>query len=309
MATNVEMYDKEAPETTLHGEVIPPGSSKAVADWLDYSSLSPEIQSEARATAARIRERTRASILDTGRDLLAIKEKLEHGAFGRWIEAEFGMTERTAQNYMAVASTLGDKSEIVSLFPPTTVYRLAAKSTPNSVREEVIKRVKAGERPDPDEVADAIRAAKESKRGKAKPLRLPDHNLPHEGAKEECTEALEKQDAREADHREEVEFHTSGAVDFLVSRLSPEDLCRFAALYREDELSFGRVLSEKAAEIMSKTTEDVNEGMVAKPPMEMDDIIAVTTKTIGLGERPTRDHGSTDPIAMEQEPWRGSKPH
>jgi len=192
---------------------------------------------------------------------------------------------------------------------PRTVYLLTAKSTPDSVREEVIKRVKAGERPDPDEVADAIRAAKESRCGKTKSVRLPDHNLPHEEAKEECTEALKRQEAREADHREEMEFHTSGAVDFLVLRLSPKDFCRFAALYREDDLSFGHVLSGTAAEIMSKTTEDVNEGMVAKPPMEMDDIIAVTPKTVGLGERPTRDRGSTDPIAMEREPWWESKPH
>ncbi len=198
-----EVYDKDAPETTLHGEVIPPGSSKAIADRFDYSSLSPEIQSEARATAARIREQNKAAtvaILDIGRDLLAIKAKLGHGVFGKWIEAEFGMTKRTAQNYMALASTFGDKPEIISLLSPTTAFRLSAKSTPDFVRKEVITRIEAGERPDLDEITRKIRVAKEAKCGEAKPAELPDHSVQHGEAKEEeeCAEDLEKQDARYA---------------------------------------------------------------------------------------------------------------
>ena len=48
----------------------------------DYSRLAPSIAKDARATAQRIRERNRAAIIDTGRDLIAIKGKLEHGLFG-----------------------------------------------------------------------------------------------------------------------------------------------------------------------------------------------------------------------------------
>src|SRR3954468_22175338 len=83
----------------------------------DYSTIPADVAKEARAVAARINERNRAAqaaILETGRDLLAIKERLEHGRFLAWIDAEFGMTPRTAQNYMQAASEFGAKSEIIS---------------------------------------------------------------------------------------------------------------------------------------------------------------------------------------------------
>src|SRR4051794_22974901 len=95
----------------------------------DYSVLPADVQEEARAVADRIKERNRvtwAAILDTGLDLLEIKQQLQHGSFLGWIEHEFGMTERTAQNYMRAASEFGDKSEIVADLPLTTIYTLAA---------------------------------------------------------------------------------------------------------------------------------------------------------------------------------------
>src|SRR3712207_6004399 len=88
----------------------------------DYSTVPADVAKEARAVAARINERNRAAqaaILETGRDLLAIKERIEHERFLAWIDAEFGMTSRTAQRYMSAAAVLGDKSEIVSFLPPT----------------------------------------------------------------------------------------------------------------------------------------------------------------------------------------------
>src|SRR3954447_14910586 len=97
------------------------GTTAVVA--FDYDTLAPEIAAEARAAPGRINERIRAyqgAIIEAGRDLLAIKERLEHGSFLAWIEAEFGMTGRTAQNYMMAASVFGDKCETVSYLPPTT---------------------------------------------------------------------------------------------------------------------------------------------------------------------------------------------
>jgi hypothetical protein len=51
------------------------------------------------------------------------------GNFLPWIEAEFGMHENTARNFMRVAEMFGKSTTVVDL-PPTVLYALAAPSTP-----------------------------------------------------------------------------------------------------------------------------------------------------------------------------------
>src|SRR5687768_6309412 len=142
-------------------------SDMLVAQGFDYSSLSGDIADTVRAAADRIKgrhQRQMAAIIETGRDLLAIKEQLGHGQFLEWIQAEFGMTDRTAENYTRAATEFGDKIEIISNLPPTEVYRLASPSTPPSVRDTVVSRLEAGERVEPVEVRTLVRDAKEADR-------------------------------------------------------------------------------------------------------------------------------------------------
>jgi hypothetical protein len=99
-------------------------------------------------TAVRIRlrmSRTVEDIIEIGRDLKRVKEALGHGHFLRWIEAEFGMAERSAQNFMRVADRFGSKSATVADLPAAALYELAAPSTPDAVVEEVNERTAAGE--------------------------------------------------------------------------------------------------------------------------------------------------------------------
>jgi hypothetical protein len=140
----------------------------------DYSELEPEVVEEARAAAGRIRKRIQAAklgMLEVGRELLNMKEKLKHGAFGKWIRAEFDMTDRTAQNYMSVARELSGNPEIVSYFPPTTTYRLVAKSVPSDVRKAIIDGFEAGSIRTADEVElrlSEVRKAKKNAREEAR---------------------------------------------------------------------------------------------------------------------------------------------
>jgi len=129
----------------------------------DYASLSPDLAKDARAVAQRVRAahvRTMQAILEMGRELSALKTRLGHGRFGRWLAAEFGAVARTAQNYMLAADRFGDDSEIISLLPPATVYALAAPSTPEPVRAEVVRRLSLGERLNPAEVGALVRAGR-----------------------------------------------------------------------------------------------------------------------------------------------------
>lgn len=89
--------------------------------------------------------RTAEAIFEIGRELIAVKERLGHGRFGDWLQAEFEMAERTAQNFMAVATRF-PKSATVADFSPKVLYELAAPSTPDEVVEKATEKAAAGEK-------------------------------------------------------------------------------------------------------------------------------------------------------------------
>lgn len=132
-----------------------------------YDVLSSDVAALAQQATARIQKifsETRMSFIEVGRDLIAVKKALPHGEFTKWIEAEFNMTDKTAQNYMSAAAEFHDKPEIVSVLPPTTVYKLAAKSTPLAVRDAIVAEVTSGKVFTPQEVQRRIVEAKEEAR-------------------------------------------------------------------------------------------------------------------------------------------------
>jgi DNA repair protein RadD len=129
----------------------------------DYSNIPDRDARDLQAAAARVRSLVRmmtADIIEVGKELLHAKSKLKRGQFGAWLEAEFTMTDRTAQNYMRAAERFGDKSEIVSLLQPSAVYILAALSTPESATDDVIRRVERGEPMSPAAVRLVVNNAK-----------------------------------------------------------------------------------------------------------------------------------------------------
>jgi hypothetical protein len=90
----------------------------------------------------------RGSIIEIGQKLIAAKSHLKHGEWRPWLEAEFGwVSDRTARNYMAVASAF--KSESLSDLTGVTIttealYALASPKVPEDVREQAIKTARAG---------------------------------------------------------------------------------------------------------------------------------------------------------------------
>jgi hypothetical protein len=112
------------------------------------TSQRTEISRVIDAAAERIRLRLRHStedIIAIGKDLLMVKEQLEHGRFEAWIKAEFAMTLRTAERFMSVAERFG-KDDIVSDLSASALYLLAAPSTPEPVIDEVKERAASGEK-------------------------------------------------------------------------------------------------------------------------------------------------------------------
>jgi hypothetical protein len=123
------------------------GSSTPTSGF-DYAVLAPAEAADLRERAARLRglvTKSTADMIEIGGDLLAIKERLEHGQFVDWIERELGIGIRSAQGYIAIAKLAKGKSETVSLLPPSTARILAAKSTPPTIVEQIIVRAGAGD--------------------------------------------------------------------------------------------------------------------------------------------------------------------
>lgn len=117
-------------------------------DLFSYAALSRGDEAEVREAAERIKlrlRRTAEDIIEIGRDLIAVKERLPHGQFLPWLEAEFGMGQSTADRFMQVAKVYGGKIPTVGNLSATALYELAAPKTPLEVREEVEKMIEAGE--------------------------------------------------------------------------------------------------------------------------------------------------------------------
>lgn len=130
------------------------GELVVVQPGFDYAPLAAKTASKVKEAADRIRQavkRTLEDIIAVGNDLLAVKETLPHGQFTPWLRAEFGWTERTARNFMAVAEQFGPKKEIISdlRIDPTAAYLLAAPSAPDEAREAAVKLAEEGERVTP----------------------------------------------------------------------------------------------------------------------------------------------------------------
>lgn len=97
------------------------------------------------------------SVVAIGRALLDAKGRLPRGQFGRWLDAEFGWSERTARNYMSAAEVFdGLDPATLAAIEPTALYMLAATSTPDDVCEDFIGQAERGESVTVREVREAL---------------------------------------------------------------------------------------------------------------------------------------------------------
>ncbi len=128
-----------------------------------FSDLPAPVAAELQAVTARIKDRlTRqvSDIIETGRDLIEVKSKLQHGQFESWLSNEFNMTDRTARRFMQAATWAKGKSDTVSDLTPTAVYLLSAKSTPEGVHEQIVERLEKGLPAEPQMIRHLIKDAR-----------------------------------------------------------------------------------------------------------------------------------------------------
>ena len=116
----------------------------------NYDLVETKVAEQARSSAERIRQKVQKTIediIEVGQELVAVKDAVGHGHFGPWLRAEFGWTERTAQNFMSVAERFGGNTKLISdlSIDATAAYLLAAPSAPDEARQTAVERAEAGE--------------------------------------------------------------------------------------------------------------------------------------------------------------------
>lgn len=73
-----------------------------------------------------------------------MKERLGHGRFGGWLQAEFEMSSDTASRFILAAKRMGQNPQLAE-FKPSVIYALAAPSTPDEVVTKATEKAASGE--------------------------------------------------------------------------------------------------------------------------------------------------------------------
>jgi len=104
----------------------------------DLSASAERIRTLLQNIEAR-NKRNLEDAVNIGQELHKVKRSLDHGEFGSWLLAEFGMSRTSATRYMQVAAYFADKLSTMDNLPPLSVaFLLAQVSTPDNVRLAVL---------------------------------------------------------------------------------------------------------------------------------------------------------------------------
>lgn len=152
------MADKLSRITTLdHG---------AAAARFDYDVVLPERRDVLREDARQIRLRlieTAGAMMDIGERLVRSRSALPYGTWLPWLAAETGMSVQWARNCINLYLRFADQPLLLSdldlALPPTAIVRLVA--APEAAWEDVVDRVREGEKMRVADVEDVIRGHRE----------------------------------------------------------------------------------------------------------------------------------------------------
>lgn len=114
-----------------------------------YRGLDPSDERWLREQTGRIEAifgRTVADMVDAGRIIAGVKERLGHGHFLTWVAAALPFSAATALRMVQVAEVFGDQIRHADEFDPTALYLLAQPGTPPEARELALRLAGEGRR-------------------------------------------------------------------------------------------------------------------------------------------------------------------
>lgn len=115
----------------------------------DYESLNFEtrvvIQEQTRDLKERL-QRSAQDIWEIGQKLAKVRSHLkQRGQFESWLKAEFGLSRRTAYNFINVYETFRESANFArSNIATSALYLLASPSTPQAIRNQFIQQASTG---------------------------------------------------------------------------------------------------------------------------------------------------------------------
>ena len=112
----------------------------------DYSEIEPQHRETVQDAAIDIRQRGQratADMIAIGHQLSNVKDLIPHGQFVNWLETEFSLSLRTAQNFMAVANRFGDKNATVAFLSDSVLYMLSGPRVPEDAVGAVLAEAEA----------------------------------------------------------------------------------------------------------------------------------------------------------------------
>lgn len=120
----------------------------AVITPFRYEDLDQETRIVVQQRTGEIKtlvRRTAQGVMEIGDKLIEVKDRLGHGKFGYWLGQEFGWSDRTARNFMAVARQF--KTEIISDldFAPSALIALSGATVPEAARQEAVEQAASGQ--------------------------------------------------------------------------------------------------------------------------------------------------------------------
>lgn len=187
-------------------------TDEAEGRGFNYAGLDARIAKTVREATVRVKaslHRQGVEVIETGRDLLAVKDALEHGQFSAWVWSELGWAMTTAQNYMRAAAAFAGKSATVAHLPPTVIYKLASPSTPSPVREEIVRKIENGETISVEAIAERVAEAQaEQRRIKSETKLSPEQKK----RRKEREQRRQREHEREIVAREEEDSRRRAAI-------------------------------------------------------------------------------------------------
>lgn len=108
-----------------------------------HPTLQGELQNQAKEVISLIRK-TSDDLYRIGQILSSVKETLQGKSFSKWCESEVGIKKATAYRYLSIFDRFSDQREIIGNIDPAALINLAAKSTPQTVVDQVIIKAKEG---------------------------------------------------------------------------------------------------------------------------------------------------------------------
>ena len=120
--------------------------SPVPVETFEYGQFSTAIQKQTKDDARAIREcsaRVATAVIEIGKRLIAVRERLGCGHFLPWVEAEFGWCSRTAYNYIGIAERFGDL-DCAAKFQTWALNRLSQRNTPPEAIAKAVEHARAG---------------------------------------------------------------------------------------------------------------------------------------------------------------------